>query len=465
MQTAALPAEPLLAAYVVADNESSLGVHELQEFVQRKLPDYMVPSAFVLLNALPLTANGKIDRQALPEPRFKGSIDNLCEPRTPTEVALADIWSEVLAVPTVGLNDNFFDLGGHSLLAARLMGRIKNELSIELPLRVLFEGPTIAQLSPKVQTKKQESIFHLREQGNYQYLFELQRGDSGKAVFCFPFRGGLNGEFFNFIRLTRYFGSHYSFYGVLARGLDGVSEPRRSIPEMAADYLKEIRAVQPQGPYIFVGECQGGFVAYEAARQMMAHGGEMGLLVLLDSPAGLPSRDRWRRSLVPIKYHLGKSPAWKYLRTRYKYHLRTIRQQSAAAALSYAVKKVSHAFSTIPYLVDLEHSERFAGDASDNGAVELRLESLRRAFDVAVRRYILKRYPGRVALLVNERAYSENRYRDWFNYIGENLEVYKLSGDHDTCVPQNIPLVAQILKECLASLEKKPDNARRVTAS
>jgi amino acid adenylation domain-containing protein len=453
--SAAIAADKRLVAYIVA-GETAPAVSELRAFVRKTLPDYMVPSAFVFLDALPLTANGKVDRKTLPAPeeRHAGG-ESLRDPRSPTEIALADIWSEVLNLSQVGIDDNFFDLGGHSLLATRLMARIKSGLGTEVPLRILFEGPTIAQLAPKIRSKKQESIFHQREQGNYAHLFELQAGDPCKPIFCFPFRGGLDGEFFNFTRVARHFISQYSFYGVLARGLDGVSEPRYGVQEMAADYVKEIISVQPHGPYIFVGECQGGFVAYEAARQIIADGRKMGLLVLLDTHAGLPAQGFWRRSVVPLKYRVGKSPAWKYFRSRYDYHIQAIRQQKAPAALGYALAKLTGAVSTIPYLIDLERSENFSRGVSNHDRVRLRLDSLRQAFDLAIRRYVLQCYTGRVSLLLNERSFNRNAMRGWADYIATGPEVYKLPGDHDTCVPQNIPLVAQILKDCLAGLEKK----------
>jgi thioesterase domain-containing protein len=335
------------------------------------------------------------------------------------------------------------------------MARIKNELGTELPLRILFEGPTIGQLAPKIHSKKQESIFYQREHGSHAHLFELQAGDQSKPIFCFPFRGGLDGEFFNFIRMARHFDSQYSFYGVMARGIDGVSEPRSSVQEMVADYLKEIRSVQPHGPYIFVGECQGGFVAYEAARQMMADGGEMGLLVLLDTHTALPARGFWRRWAAPLRYRAGKSPAWKYFRSRYDYHLQAIRQQSATAALGYSMAKLTRAVSTIPYLIDLEQAESPRGALSNKDRVRLQLDKLKKTFDLAIRRYVMQCYSGRVSLLLNERSHSMNVARGWADYLPAGVEVHKLPGDHDVCVPRNIPLVAQILKDCLAGVEKK----------
>jgi acyl carrier protein len=133
-------------------------VGELRRFLQEKLPDYMVPSAFVEMDALPLTPNGKVDRRALPEPdqtRLKLESAYVAA-RTPTEQALVDIWKEVLKVEQVGINDNFFELGGHSLLATQLISRIENMFAVEISMRSLFEMPTVAGLSTAIALKKME---------------------------------------------------------------------------------------------------------------------------------------------------------------------------------------------------------------------------------------------------------------------------------------------------------------------
>jgi acyl carrier protein len=137
-----------LVAYVVSEDDD-FSSQQLREFLQQQLPAYMVPSVFVILDTLPLTPNGKVDRQALPAPN--GEIDRSREyvaPRTETEQILANIWQELLLVERVSIHDNFFELGGHSLLATSFIFRIRQTFAIDLPLRHLFEAPTIATLSP-----------------------------------------------------------------------------------------------------------------------------------------------------------------------------------------------------------------------------------------------------------------------------------------------------------------------------
>ncbi|MEQ8464529.1 non-ribosomal peptide synthase/polyketide synthase [Coleofasciculus sp. E1-EBD-02] len=147
-----------LVAYVVGQTETPLTSNEFRQFLKAKLPDYMIPSAFVLLENIPLTPNGKVDRRALKAPDVSSLQDQYVAPRTPTEATLTQIWSQVLKVEPVGINDNFFDLGGHSLLATQIISRIQEALSISLPLRSLFESPTIAQLSEEIITQLEAGL-------------------------------------------------------------------------------------------------------------------------------------------------------------------------------------------------------------------------------------------------------------------------------------------------------------------
>ncbi|CAD5967352.1 Dimodular nonribosomal peptide synthase [Planktothrix agardhii] len=147
-----------LVAYIVPQPEITITIDEIRQFLKAKLPDYMVPNAFVILAALPLTANGKIDRRALPPPESGSEVsDKYVAPRTPMEEILATIWSEVLKVEKVGINDNFFELGGHSLLATQLVAQIRDRLKIELPLRQLFNTATLAELAQGIEQLKQQT--------------------------------------------------------------------------------------------------------------------------------------------------------------------------------------------------------------------------------------------------------------------------------------------------------------------
>ncbi|MCA2655313.1 non-ribosomal peptide synthetase [Microcystis sp. M061S2] len=146
-----------LVAYVVPQPEINLTINEIRQFLRAKLPDYMVPTAFVLLDAFPLTPNGKIDRRALPVPDFQSKGEYIA-PRNPIEEKMAQIWAEVLKLERVSIEDNFFELGGHSLLATQVISRLQETFEIVLPLRYLFESPTIAQLSAVILKELQTGL-------------------------------------------------------------------------------------------------------------------------------------------------------------------------------------------------------------------------------------------------------------------------------------------------------------------
>ncbi|WP_080603615.1 amino acid adenylation domain-containing protein, partial [Microcystis aeruginosa] len=146
-----------LVAYIVPQSEKTITINEIRQFLKAQLPGYMIPNAFVILDALPLTANGKIDSRALPPPESSSEpSDKYVAPRTPIEDILVTVWSEVLKVEKVGINDNFFELGGHSLLATKLVAQIRDRLKVELPLRQLFNSATLAELAQGIEQLKQQ---------------------------------------------------------------------------------------------------------------------------------------------------------------------------------------------------------------------------------------------------------------------------------------------------------------------
>jgi len=247
--------------------------HELRSFLRMKLPDYMVPSAFVCLDILPLTPNGKVDYRALPDPprqSAQGSNEYIAA-RDDTERALCHIWSVVLGVDRVGLDDDFFAIGGHSLLAAKLFARLDESFGRSLPLGVLFIAPTVRLLAEHYRTT--------RESKARSILVPLCATGSRPAIFGVP---GVFGNVIGFAELARALGSEQPFYGLQSVGLDGAEAPFDSIEKMATVYLGEIRSIQTRGPYALIGACFGATVAYEIARQLLISGEEVAFLGLFD---------------------------------------------------------------------------------------------------------------------------------------------------------------------------------------
>ncbi|OYD97754.1 non-ribosomal peptide synthetase [Nostoc sp. 'Peltigera membranacea cyanobiont' 210A] len=269
-----------LVAYIVPNIETQNFSSLLRKFLKEKLPEYTIPKAFVMLDSLPLTASGKVDRLALTEldSAASGLIDKaFIAPRTPTESTLAKIWAEVLNIERVGIYDNFFDLGGDSLLTVRLLKQIHKQFENELPLSTLFLNPTIESLATALSSKA-DSL-------PWSPLVPIQPAGSNPAFFCVH---PIFGVVFPYYELAQNLGKHQPFYGLQPIGLDGKSSPLTRIEDMATHYIEALRRVQPKGPYFLGGWSFGGWVAFEMAQQLQKSGEEVALLAVLDTLAPIP---------------------------------------------------------------------------------------------------------------------------------------------------------------------------------
>ena len=262
-----------LVAYIVPQRNDMPASGELRSYLKAKLPSYMVPSAFVTLEAFPLTTNGKLDYDALPPSRSRDAQEDVeyVAPRDETERVLCRVWSEVLGVNRIGLDEDFFAIGGHSLLAAKLFARLDEAFGRSLPLGVLFSAPTVRLLAEHYRTE--------REPRARSVLVPLSPAGHLPPIFGVP---GVFGNVVGFADLAHELGAEQPFYGLQSVGLDGTEAPLGSIEEMERLYVGEIRSVQPHGPYAIIGACFGATVAYEMTRQLLAAGEEVGFLGLLD---------------------------------------------------------------------------------------------------------------------------------------------------------------------------------------
>ncbi len=296
------PDDKRLVAYVVPTEQDAFPPDALRDYLRQRLPEYMVPAAFVALDGLPLTPHGKLDRDALPAPEL-GSAGTGREPRTPQEQLLAEAFAEVLGVAGVGIDDDFFDLGGHSLMATRLIAQVRTTLGVELGLHSLFEAPTVAGLAARLDLDDPNDAFDvilpLRSQGCHSPLFCIHPG------------GGIS---WSYCGLMKHLGPDYPIYAVQARGL-ARPEPRpTSIEQMAADYTDQIRKVQPHGPYHLLGWSAGGLIAHAVATELHQRGEQTALLAILDAyPIGAlsfeePPVPNERAILVRLVGMLGCDP-------------------------------------------------------------------------------------------------------------------------------------------------------------
>ncbi|KFN01510.1 non-ribosomal peptide synthetase [Bacillus clarus] len=268
------PGDKRLVSYIVASNSEIIDTNEMRQHAGESLPDYMIPYAFVVVNELPLTPNGKLDKKALPAPEFDLSTSSR-GPRTPQEEMLCDLFTEILNVSQIGIDDGFFDLGGHSLLAVQLMSRIREALGVELSIGTLFASPTVAGLAERLEMGNGQSALDV--------LLPLRASGEELPLFCVHPAGGLS---WCYAGLMKSLGTDYPIYGVQARGIAKNEKLPKSLEEMAADYIEHIREVQPHGPYRLLGWSLGGNVVHAMGAQLQNQGEEVELIVMLDSYPG-----------------------------------------------------------------------------------------------------------------------------------------------------------------------------------
>ncbi|SPE63027.1 Dimodular nonribosomal peptide synthase [Streptomyces netropsis] len=269
------PGDKRLVGYAVPARETTAAL--LREHTATELPVHMVPSAVVLLDRLPLTANGKLDRKALPAPDLAAAVTEGRAPRGPREEQLCAIFADVLGLPRVGVDDNFFDLGGHSLLAVRLAGRIKDALGAEVGIGTIFQAPTVAALDTALDAAEGTDALDV--------LLPLRPAKDGdKApLYCVHPAGGLS---WCYAGLIRHLPADVPIYGMQAQGVGPATaaDPLpRTMEELTAHYVDRIREVQPQGPYRLMGWSTGGIIAQGMATRLQDLGHEVELLAILDA--------------------------------------------------------------------------------------------------------------------------------------------------------------------------------------
>ncbi|MGH9350162.1 MAG: amino acid adenylation domain-containing protein [Vicinamibacterales bacterium] len=268
------PGDRRLVAYV-ATGATDVHVSELRDHMKRHLPDYMLPTAVVCLPELPMGANGKIDRRALPPPDRDRPHPGAAyvAPANAVEEELVHLWEALLDVRPIGMNDNFYDLGGHSLLATRLLAQIRLHFQVELPLSLFVTGATVREMSAVVRTQNAASsiVVPIQPEGTRPPLFCVH--PAGGQVLCYT-------------NLARHLDRSQPLYGLqdpYANAPGGYSP--HSIAQTAGAYVAAIRRVRPHGPYCLLGWSFGGTVAFEMAQQLRRAGEDVPLLVQLDTPA------------------------------------------------------------------------------------------------------------------------------------------------------------------------------------
>lgn len=429
-----------LVAYIVSDKTAHLVISELRRLLNAKLPDHMIPAAFVPVDELPLTVSGKLDRKALPEPDAKSMLRTAehTEPRDLIDLKMVRIWESVLKVDAIGITDNYFNLGGHSLLAIHLLSEVEQAFGRKFPLSVLFEGGTVKHLSDLI---RQDSGFLPQS-----VLVGIQPTGSKPAFYCVHPAGG---NVLCYTDLSRCLGADQPFWGLQDPGLIGEHPGFSSIEQMASFYIQEVTAPQQQGPYFLGGWSMGGLVAYEMAQQLRRQGQEIGLLVLLDVAVPTPFEEPVTPSsnrvqaMATVIAEIGRA-------RKKDVHISVdvLEKLQADEQMTYILEQFQQAGETISkdeLLAVFEYAQRYARVNEANMA--------------ALRSYRPQPYPGQITLLrvatpdstlaENAPAYGDAAY-GWGHLSPKPVQVYPIPGEHRVMVyDPYAPRLAEVLGHCI----------------
>ncbi|NER29712.1 MAG: amino acid adenylation domain-containing protein, partial [Symploca sp. SIO1C4] len=447
------PGDKRLVAYLVPKQEQVPATSKLRDSLKKNLPDYMIPSAFVLLDSLPLTPNGKVYYRSLPLPKSirQKSAEKFVAPQDEFELHLKNIWEKVLGLESISVNANFFDLGGHSLLAVTLFAEIEQKFNRKLPMATLFEAPTIEQLAGILRqsghSKIWDSLVPIKSSGSKEPLFLIHDAD---------------GETLLYLNLAHSLDSERPVYGLGPHGKEEYPILHTRIVDMAAHYIEKICKIQPQGPYLLGGLCLGGVLAFEIALQLQAQGQKVALVALFDSANAQTSKKRGRITNQRLSRF---SQAWsqsQQLKGR----------EQLLHLLKTVTKKVTNTlvYESSTKIVSLKNKfklrlYRYYLDNRLPLPKLLQNISVRTICGFASKEYIPKVFQGRLTLFrATETLEIDNPLIDdtptirktndplfgWAKWAKYGVEVYDLPGGHSSMLQEpHVQVLAEHLQACL----------------
>jgi amino acid adenylation domain-containing protein len=433
-----------LVAYVVPSGGADLTVSDMRKFLSEKLPEYMVPSSFAFLNALPRTPAGKPDRQALSQPNeWKPPLKaEFVPPQDQLERDLAHMCEAALQVHPIGIRDNLFDLGADSLTVVALVSQIEASLNTHMAPVTLMQAPTIEQLAAILRKTKRSGV--------WSSLVPIQ--PTGSKPPFFWVHGDISNAF-----LPRYLGADQPFYGLGHQSQDGNPANYTQVESIAAYYLREIRTVQANGPYFLGGYSFGAIVAFEVAQQMTRGGEEVALLVLLDPPnVGRSDVAFAHRPSFPDSVHrhlchlvpLAPKEKMDYVFSRAAEKTRQIVDSRIAKARSLARR--------LTWRVCLATGSKLP--------VSVRSPYILDLYKRARARYLPQPYRGRTILFkLKSRLYDS--VFDWPHVLQGALEIHELDGEHmQLREKSHVPLWAEKLATGLARAQRTHTTGSRMNS-
>jgi amino acid adenylation domain-containing protein len=437
--------EKYLAAYIVA-SAKSLQPSDLRQFVRNVLPDYMVPSAFVFLDEMPLTPNGKLDRLALPDPTSVAPIvsdpSRQTEPRNHFERTVKEIWKDLLRLDEVGIHDSFFDVGGHSMLSVRMFARIERDLGVRLPYTSLFHATTIAQIAELVAHANEDItrwriVVPVQPRGNKPPFFGVHAHEGGVLFWR---------------DIVSFLPKDQPFYALQARGVDGLATPLNRVPDMARLYIQEIRKVQPHGPYFIGGYSLGGEVAFEMGQQLVREGEKVDLLVMLDTR----NPTRTIRPMVRVDGHslaaeLDAPPpadSRSVIKQKLAGHFLRLSTLSTNEKVEYILNQISVRLNGLVVSVSVKIFQMLRRRLPNR----ILLLYLRKRHREALVNYVPAVYPGKITLFRASESLATNpddSLLGWAPLAAGGMEIYHFEASHAIVYGECAKEVAETLNDCL----------------
>lgn len=421
----------------------------------KQVPAYMVPSAYIMLEKLPLTTNGKLDRRALPAPEPGKNVleESYVAPSLPLEQQIVQVWEELLGGQRIGIKDDFFALGGDSLLAVRLFDRIAQVCGKKLPLSTLFAAATVEHLAKAL---KEESAAADSEASDRAPLLVVQNG--GPRPPFFFLHGEWKGGGLYSRELARHLGPEQPFYLLEPYKFEGLAA-LPTFEEMAAAHIETMRRIQPEGPYFVSGYCNGALLAYEMARQLLAQGQTIGLLLLMDPD--FPARHGWVRKAIAglcRSSHIGQEKQFEWflcMQHMYRY-----------------LRFAHYRHSTQEAILGRAEQGEFEGKKSKANRASLglqikavlpRIETLRQnwanIYDWLVANYTPDLYPGKITFFwTSEEPKRSDGWQKIVQAKKGEVETYINPGNHISGRTEYLPVLAERLYQCLSKAQAMVEN-------
>jgi len=419
-----------LIAYVILHPASGIPTvasslsRDLRQMLKQHLPEHMIPQHVIILDKFPLTPNGKIDRNSLPDPSPEAARDTTyAPPRTVTEKLVAYTWSTYLHQDKIGLHDDYFEMGGSSVSGLQIMTYLEKTTGKRLPLSTLFQAPTVEKLSALLDADRPfiswEPLVLIRSGAGRPPLYILQ---------------GYGMNVIGFNNIARHMHPDQSVYGFQPRGLNGIDEPHGTIEAMAMEYVEAILRVNPEGPYYLAGYSYGGVVAFEMAQQLRTKGKQIGMLAIIDTYTNhMNDEQGWTAALLQKAYR--QFPKFRFVLK----NLRKYPKQTIAYQRDFFARKVRA-------VTDLFHRTRKASSRTPE-------ERIDEQYVKAYKKYRMHLYDDSIDLFrVKIRLYflDDLEYMGWRAFVSKDIIIHEVPGDHSTfLLSPNDQAFAAILQDTM----------------